>query len=125
MRINGAVHCAPRRIGAAITARIKLLKALEMKTLRHWAILMGTLVWAAQTAQAQQPPTPSMTSGTAMAVAPLQNGESAVWITTEGAVFYCMHVPAPEPDKNPAGGISCTGGRIPALPVLATPPGNR
>ena len=39
-----------------------------------------------------------VTSGTAMAVAPLQNGESAVWITTEGAVFYCVHLVGPDPE---------------------------
>jgi hypothetical protein len=102
-----------------------------MKTIHHWAILIGTLVCAAQTAQAQQPqqqpavPTPTMMGGTAMAVEPLHSGQSADGITTGGAVFYCVHLPAAEPDKNPAGGINCTGGRIPALPAPAPPTGNR
>ena len=95
-----------------------------MTPIRLCAILLVPLICAAQIVHAQQPqqkpavPTPPRTTGTgaAIAVAPLQNGESAVWIVTEDAVFYCVHRPAPEPEKNPAGGIQCTGGRIPVLP---------
>jgi hypothetical protein len=93
-----------------------------MKQIRLCAILLGFLICGPQIAHAQQPqqkpavPSPPRTTSTAIAVAPLQNGESAVWIATEDAVFYCVHRPAPEPEKSPAGGIQCTGGRIPVLP---------
>jgi hypothetical protein len=81
--------------------------------------LIGALVWPAHAVHAQQQspvvPIPP-TNGTAMAVAPSQNGESAVWITSGGFVFYCVHRPAPDPDKAPAGGIACSGGHMPVPP---------
>ena len=87
-----------------------------MKTI---LVLIGALVCMPRAAHAQQQssgvPIPP-TNGTAMAVAPSQNGQSAVWITTGGFVYYCVHVPAPEPDKAPAGGIACSGGHL-ARPV--------
>ena len=78
-------------------------------------VLIGALVCTPPAAHAQQqaPAAPtSPTNGTAMAIAPSQNGQSAVWITTGGFVYYCVHVPAPEPDKAPAGGIACSGGHL-------------
>ena len=74
-------------------------------------VLIGALVCMIPAARAQQQaPAPSLaTNGTAMAVAPSQNGQSAVWITTGGFVYYCV---APDPDKAPAGGIACSGGHL-------------
>jgi hypothetical protein len=79
-------------------------------------VLIGALVCMPLGAHAQQQPPaagPSLTTnGTVMAVAPSQNGQSAVWITTGDFVYYCVHVPAPDPDKAPAGGIACSGGHL-------------
>jgi hypothetical protein len=64
-----------------------------MKTAR---VLIGALVCMTPAARAQQQaPAPSLaTNGTAMAVAPSQNGQSAVWITTGGFVYSaCISLP--------------------------------
>jgi hypothetical protein len=78
-------------------------------------VLIGALLCVPHAAHAQQQssgvPIPP-TSGTAMAIAPSQNGDSAVWITTGDFVYYCVHRPAPDPDKAPAGGIACSGGHL-------------
>jgi hypothetical protein len=79
-------------------------------------VLISALVCMPLAARAQQQApaaAPGLaTNGTAMAIAPSQNGQSAVWISTGGFVYYCVHVPAPDPDKAPAGGIACSGGHL-------------
>ena len=92
-----------------------------------WTILIVGLACAADTAHAQQqgraaPRFPI--SGAAIAVAPLQDGQPAAWVTNGGLVFYCIRQPPADPNdpkQNPAGRVRCTGTAIIGQPQGGVP----
>jgi hypothetical protein len=83
-----------------------------------WTMLVGMLVCVAPVALAQQRTTPPLlpSTGAAIAVAPAQDGQPAVWVTNGAFVFYCVRRPPEKPGdpaENPvAGKLYCAGAAI-------------
>jgi len=79
-----------------------------------WTMLVGMLVYAPPVALGQNLPT--TTGAAAIAVAPAQDGQPAVWVTNGAFVFYCVRRPSEKPGdpaENPvAGKLYCAGAAI-------------